>query len=188
MKSCECCCGRPAPIASKTSTAQGRAKGVPLRFVHGHHRRGARKYADIFEQLFVRSHVVGECLVLPTANPREYGVVSVSGEDLYAHRVVYELEHGPIPAGMEVCHTCDVRACFWPAHLFSGTRKTNMMDMAAKGRGGKSMGGAKLTPGQVRQVRAAPIRRGSGAQWARRFGVTPSAISSVVRGRTWAAA
>ena len=34
----------------------------------------------------------------------------------YAHRVIYEAEVGPIPEGMELDHTCNVRACVNPAH------------------------------------------------------------------------
>jgi hypothetical protein len=41
VKLCECGCGQPAPIASKTSRSDGRVKGQPSRFVHGHHNRVA---------------------------------------------------------------------------------------------------------------------------------------------------
>lgn len=52
-----------------------------------------------------------------------------------AHRFMWEIQHGPIPSGMEVCHTCDVRPCVRPDHLFLGTRADNVRDMMAKGRG-----------------------------------------------------
>lgn len=51
-----------------------------------------------------------------------------------AHRVAWELENGPIPEGMEVCHSCDVRACVRVDHLFLGTHLDNMRDASAKGR------------------------------------------------------
>lgn len=51
------------------------------------------------------------------------------------HRVAYEAHHAePIPDGMMVCHTCDNRRCFNPAHLFLGSAKNNHDDCVAKGR------------------------------------------------------
>ena len=34
-----------------------------------------------------------------------------------AHQIAYEQAHGPIPPGMDVDHTCFVRACINPEHL-----------------------------------------------------------------------
>ena len=56
------------------------------------------------------------------------------GVVLLAHRVAWELAHGPIPDGMCVLHKCDVRACVNPTHLFLGTKKDNTHDMLRKGR------------------------------------------------------
>jgi len=40
MKFCECGCGRPAPIATRTHGSMGHVKGQPIKFIKGHKRRG----------------------------------------------------------------------------------------------------------------------------------------------------
>lgn len=51
-----------------------------------------------------------------------------------AHRKYYELTKGAIPAGMQVNHKCDNRACINPDHMFIGDQTANIRDMMRKGR------------------------------------------------------
>ena len=46
-----------------------------------------------------------------------YGLVSVQGRRRLAHRVAWELEHGPIPYGRTLRHTCGEPACVRSDHL-----------------------------------------------------------------------
>lgn len=57
-----------------------------------------------------------------------YGLIYVGGKEVVksAHRVVYELERGAIPNGMDLDHLCRVRTCVNPAHLEPVTRKENL--------------------------------------------------------------
>ena len=71
----------------------------------------------------------------------EYGHVTW-GSRKWAHRVVYEATHGPIPPGKCVLHSCDNPVCVNPAHLHLGTKGDNQREMADRGRGRNQFAGA----------------------------------------------
>lgn len=64
-----------------------------------------------------------------------YGTIRCGEKVLRAHRVAWEVENGPIPDGLLVCHTCDTPCCINTKHLYLGTDQTNMEDRAARWRG-----------------------------------------------------
>lgn len=116
-----------------------------------------------------------------------YGQIAVDGAPRAAHRVAWELEHGPVPAGMCVCHRCDVKACVNPAHLFLGTQADNLGDMRSKGREarGEGHGNASLSGDQVVAIRALSASGLSQRRIARVLGVSKSAVQAVIDGKTW---
>jgi len=61
-----------------------------------------------------------------------YGVVSIGGATFQAHRIAYAISKGN--TGLNVLHTCDVRRCCNPKHLYAGTQLDNVNDMCSRGR------------------------------------------------------
>jgi hypothetical protein len=47
-----------------------------------------------------------------------YGVINQGQRRIFAHRVVYEINFGPIPQGLEPDHLCRNRRCVRPDHLY----------------------------------------------------------------------
>jgi hypothetical protein len=83
-----------------------------------------------------------------------YGRFGYMGRNDKAHRVAWILYKGPIPDGLHVLHTCDVRSCVNPNHLWLGTNDDNILDKAKKHRGGvigEKNPHSRLTADKVRE-------------------------------------
>lgn len=113
-----------------------------------------------------------------------YGAFGVNGKTVGAHRYAYERTNGPIPPGAYVCHSCDEPRCVNPAHLFIGAPAENAGDMKIKGRAarGEKQHLSKLTEDDVRFIRSTHL---SGVDVAKMLGVSPTAVCSVRKRRTW---
>jgi hypothetical protein len=121
-------------------------------------------------------------------NPLGYGNFWGGSGHARAHRFAFELENGPIPAGLCVLHRCDNTSCVNPGHLFLGTMKDNTADMVAKGRArggvsGERNGKARLTVEAVIEIRSR--RAVSARALAERFGVHRHTIHAIRRGQFW---
>lgn len=91
------------------------------------------------------------CVVWTGARSGGYGSLCIKGKTYRAHRLVWMINEGPIPAGFCVMHLCDNPPCVNPNHLKLGTHKENMQDRDAKGRNGYAnythcVNGHELTP------------------------------------------
>jgi len=116
-----------------------------------------------------------------------YGAASWHARPGYAHRMAFEAFTGPIPAGMFVCHRCDVRSCCNPDHLFIGTQFDNMRDAARKGRTAvlDRHPMAKLTSTQVVAIRERIASGRAAIRIAEEFGVSDATIRLIKHNRTW---
>lgn len=114
-----------------------------------------------------------------------YGVVNLHKKSFYAHRLSFDLFVHPLTSGLVICHRCDNPRCMRPSHLFSGTQKDNLSDMARKGRStqGQRQWNAKLDPEAIRAIRESAERN---SVLAERYGVCPQTISKIKIGRRWA--
>jgi hypothetical protein len=179
VKLCECGCGEPTPIATKTRTRWGTVKGQGVRFIHGHSQRLQRHDPPWLPE--DRGYKTPCHIWRGAKSLGGYGGGRViNGRRVEAHRLAWIDTHGPIPDGMCVLHHCDVPPCVNPDHLFLGTHADNAADKVAKGRHGWP---TKLSPADVEAIRAA---RGTPQQeLAERFGVARSTISRIQTGTQW---
>lgn len=150
-----------------------------------------------------------------TQNSNGYGLLGVGGSHSEAaHRIAWEIGYGsPPPDDMIVCHVCDYPLCVRNdetgiyllngvplprvGHLFLGTPQDNVMDMYQKGRSrsaesnllshpGEQNPAHKLTLAEVQEIRHCfLVGNTTITALGSKFGVSRSAVSLVVRGRTW---
>lgn len=135
-------------------------------------------YASHFENVYTEPNT--GCWLWPgTVRARKgkdksvgYGVTRYRGALVKAHRLSFELNKGPIPAGGQVLHKCDVPLCVNPDHLYVGDHATNMQDVKRRGRR------RRLPPLALELLRSSSRPC---ADIAREFGVTPAHAQQVRR-------
>lgn len=115
-----------------------------------------------------------------TASRNQQGYGKFQGKR--AHRVAYELIYGPLGRDVLARHKCDNPSCCNPYHIEPGTYLQNSADAVGRGRTlkGERHPMAKLSDQQVQEIRES---NETGAELARRFGVSKSTISGI---RTYA--
>jgi hypothetical protein len=133
----------------------------------------------------------GECWLFIGRLDRDgYGTCKSAerrGRAWKAHRFAYFLINGPIPRGVMILHSCDVRNCVNDKHLRAGTGAENTADMVARNRQvkGEKKHNAKLNDALVKQLRERVAQGEKKMHLAAEVGVSDAALTAACLGRTW---
>ncbi len=103
---------------------------------------------------------------------------------LRANRAAHELFIGPIPDGLHVLHTCNIKLCVNPGHLYAGTEKDNTEDKRRAGtlNFGVSAGKHHWTNEELKEMAALYEEQGQTMRTvADRFGTNPTQVFRAVR-------
>lgn len=115
-----------------------------------------------------------------------YGLFYDQHQTLRAHVVSYKMHCGDVPKGLCVCHSCDVRHCVRPGHLWLGDNRANSMDRDAKGRNKHQIGedhhSAKLSGKDVLEILK---DQRSQSQIAAQYGIAQSYVSHIKTRKAW---
>lgn len=111
-----------------------------------------------------------------------YGCFTVKQKSIAAHKFAYERKHGAVPDGLHVMHRCHNTLCVNDDHLEVGTNTQNQCDRAKAGRYTQ----AKLTPDDVRAIRAACAAGQLQREVAARYKLQQGDVSHIVRRHYWA--
>ena len=176
----------PWPGREKTS------KVCSIKCLSAHHKSGAPDTETRFLRATKR---VGKCLIwMGSINKGGYGQFVLNGKGSTprrAHRVSFELFNGPIPKGKNICHTCDVRRCVEPTHLFAASQKININDARYKGRLRRRIGSGSLGEGHPKtfltgaDIKYIRLSKLSTKEIGAKFGLHVNSVRGIRARRTW---
>lgn len=135
MKVCEIeGCGRAFLAKKMCSMHYGRhLRGMPID-------APSRNYGTIEDRFWPKVNRTDGCWEWTASrNAAGYGVLGrKDGGSRLAHRISYEIHHGPIADGLEVDHMCHNTACVNPSHLRAVDSASNIQNRAGAARTSRS--------------------------------------------------
>lgn len=147
----------------------------------------------LFARLFKHRIIdpVTSCWLWPFVNDSGYGQLHFDHHgrkfSFRIHRIAAWLYLGYDGAtNLEVCHSCNVKACFNPSHLYLASHQQNIRDARRDGLFPKKFRSMKrLSIAEVRLIRARAKSGDTHAALAREFNVTPGCVAQLVARQTW---
>ena len=117
-------------------------------------------------------------------DPNGYGKMHIRGRSTQsngAHRISYELFKGTLEEGKFICHTCDIRSCVNPDHLWQGSPVEKVTDMVDKERQY-----SRLLPMQVYEIRKAYKNKElTSGEIIIKYNISRSHFYSIIHRRKW---
>lgn len=156
--------------------------------------RGHRPRTNPVTRFWSKTVRSGDCILWTgPKNQSGYGRFWVDGRQVCAHRWSWEQVNGPMPAHLQGMHSCDTPSCVNPDHITPGTALENRQDCIAKGRARYRYVAAPYRPSKVnedivREIRAMSLAGNFYKTIADRFGISPTLVGHIVRGKAWARA
>jgi len=152
---------------------------------------------DIYERFMAKVDKKSQapCWIWTGAMRGEYGIFTVNGNVVPAHRFSLAWHKGGLRPRDVVGHKCDNPPCVNPKHLFACSQSENMKDAGRKGRHpsqvhrrkymGERNANSVLTVQKVRDIRRLYRAGHSQRKIAAYFGIGKSTVGRIVRGETW---
>ncbi len=137
---------------------------------------------DLRKRLEEKSiEAVGGCRIWTGPSKGGYGTLSFHGQHMSAHQAAYLSEHGCIPKGQLVRHTCRQPLCVNPAHLVLGTDTENAADAVRDGTSAGLMPRKRLPEKTRKAVISLAVDGFSRHEIHRLLGLPISTVKKVVR-------
>jgi hypothetical protein len=137
---------------------------------------------DLKRRLMSKVEIIDGCwLFVGALSGNGYGSIRAPwlAAQISAHVASYLVHVGPIPKRMDVCHTCDVRNCIRPDHLWIGSHVPH-------GYSGENHGMAQISALQAGQAKYLLFVRHLPQSFvARHLRLPKYAVAGIARGRSW---